>query len=144
MRFVRLRKWQMYRNLLNKSHLYQHERIFPPFFRTKWPNQKVHICTRTLLLIILQLSFMGGPSCSFWNRHYSFFSNFVHNFAFKCVPEYYGLDFLGFFSLLLLSFDDIFMTSWEREPKKKRTRKSGPLIGHRGVNSFLKLGGQPP
>ena len=40
---------------LNK-YTYQHERIFL-FFRTKRPNQKVHICTRSLLQIILQLQF---------------------------------------------------------------------------------------
>ena len=49
--------------------------------------------------------------------------------------------FSGSFSLALVlkSFDDIFRTTLEREPEKKRTRASGSLIGHRGVNS---LGGQ--
>ena len=49
--------------------------------------------------------------------------------------------FSGSFSLALVlkSFDDIFRTTLEREPEKKNQSIS---IGHRGVNSFLKLGGQ--
>ena len=49
--------------------------------------------------------------------------------------------FSGSFSLALVlkSFDDIFRTTGESQ---KKTRASGSLIGHRGVNSFLKLGRQ--